>query len=46
MAKKEIEAEYETKIVKYRRIHVPKPLYQFQTGDKVIVTLRKVEGEA
>lgn len=35
--------EFEATVAKYRRINIPKPLFQIKTGDKVIVRLEKVQ---
>ena len=34
--------QFEAQIAKFRRINIPKPLFQFKDGDKVIVTLEKI----
>ena len=38
--------EFKAKVAKHRRINIPKPFFQIQDGDEVIVIIKKVEAEA
>lgn len=39
------EVEFKVKVAKHRRINIPKPFFQIQDGDEVIVTIKKVEAK-